>query len=189
MKKLLCAVMLLFSAAANAAIISGDFRNESDLPYCCARSGPVVLEAIGQSVGAGTELDGSASFSNPSGWGGGIVYVDLNPITNLLTLFSQDTWDFQTFSAAISNIQFDAAEVITGLTLLTNNLTDAGIVPSLSFTGNSLLISYDTQGSFNFTGRSATFQISTSAQAVPEPGSLLLLSLGLIGLLGMRRRS
>lgn len=190
MKKALFATTLFLAALnANAAIVSADFRNESDLPYCCARSGPEVLESIGQAVGAGVELNGTASFSNPSGWGGGIVYVDLNPTTNILTLLSQDTWDFQTFSAQLSNIAFSASETITGLTLLSNNLTTTGLTPSLSFTGNSISIEYDTPSVFNFTGGTATFQILTSSlQSVPEPSSIALLGLSLFGLASMRRK-
>lgn len=187
MKKLLLAVLLpILAAASNAAIVTGDFVNESDLPYCCARSGPKVLTSLGQSVGAGLELSGSSTLSNPSGWGGGIVYVDLNPTNNILTLLSQDTWDFETFLAKISNITFDTAEVITGITMLTNGLTDPSVLPVATFTDNSIMISYDNGDIFDFTGGTATFQITTG-QSVPEPESIALFGLALAGL-GLTRR-
>lgn len=47
MKKLFFVAMLMLSSVANANILSADFRNESDLPYCCAAAGPKGLESLG----------------------------------------------------------------------------------------------------------------------------------------------
>ncbi|MDO6711966.1 hypothetical protein Q4567_14625 [Aliiglaciecola sp. 2_MG-2023] len=78
MNKVLCLVALLFAGVANATIISGDFRTESDLPYCCFDAGPLVYEDLNASVGAGNELDSTDLLSNDSDWFGGSVFIDLD---------------------------------------------------------------------------------------------------------------
>lgn len=192
MNKMLCLVALLFAGVANATIISGDFRTESDLPYCCFDAGPLVYENLNASVGAGNELDSSNLLSNDSGWSGGLVLVDLDPTTNIVTLNSQDDLDFEIFTASISNIVFDAGEMITGLSWISGNLTDIAVPEALSFTANSIEISYDVGSGndvFNFNGTQAQFQIETQSGsvAVPAPASVLLLSLGLLALVGRKR--
>jgi hypothetical protein len=190
-------VLLLFLAwgagTAQAAMTTGDFRTESNLPDY--RNGlPLVYQALGATIDGGVELDSGDLLENPDNWGGGVVHMDLDPTTNILTLDSQDTWDFQTFDAWISNVTFDASEVITGITMLSNNLTDAGIVPTLAYTDDSVHISYDyVPNVFNFTGQTATFQVTTSAglPAVPAPSAILLGSLGasLVGWMKRRKRA
>jgi hypothetical protein len=191
MKKILLSVLLSAAAVCSqAAVISADFKSAADLPYCCFRSGPVTVTALNQTVGAGFELDGSSTFSNPSGWSGGRVYADLDPVTGLLTLDSQDTLDFQSFVFTLTNMQFSGGQSLLGLSTLTNSLTDNGIVPTLAFTGNSLSITYDIGNTFNFTGNNATFQLDLGTSGnVPEPGSLALFGLALAAMAaGVRRR-
>lgn len=194
MKKLICLLFALAGASANAAIVKADFSAASGLPYCavCApfNLGPKTLTAAGQAVGAGVELGAGAVVGNPSGWDGGEVWIDLDPVAQTLTLTSQDLYDFENFTALVSGIKFDRNEVIAGLSLVSNDLTeDVAVDPVLTFTGNSLRIVYDTPDGFYFTGRSAVFQYTTREVAadVPEPGSLALLALG-GGALGLRRR-
>ncbi len=186
---------VLFGAAVSlqAQLITADFRTESDLPNVTWKVPyPLVYENLGVSVGPGFELTSANFVSNPSNWGGGVVHIDWNPTNNLLTLASQDTWDFQTFVAKINNI---SGASIVGFSMVSNNLTQDGIVPSLSFTGTSLSILYDgrpsEQGDFNFSGNTATFQIVTSTGApVPEPSTYGLLGAGvLVGLAFWRRRA
>ena len=115
MNKTLCLIAFLSTGIANATIITADFRTETGLPYCCDVAGPLVHVSLGASVDIGDELTEANLLSNLSGWSGGLVYIDLDPTTNVVTLSSQDGFDFEIFSALISNIVFDAGEVITGL--------------------------------------------------------------------------
>jgi len=191
MNKILCLLACLFAGASNATIITADFKTEADLPYCCSSAGALVYEGLNTSVGVGFELTEVNFISNFSDWDGGLVYIDLDPSTNIVTLSAQDDWDFEIFNALISNIVFDAGEVITGLSWISGNLTDIGISELLSFTANSISISYDVGDGndfFEFNQTQARFQIETAAIAVPTPSTVLLLGLGLIGL-ALRRRA
>jgi hypothetical protein len=197
MKKILLLVLALMATQANATIISADFTASTDNQFCCQsqQQGALVLQALGQAVGAGVELGAGAAMSNPSGWLGGVVWIDLDPVARTLTLLSQDDFDFDTFSASISNIHFSGNEVITGLSRISDDLTadlmdSSALMPTFSFSGNSLQIDYLAPGGFYFTRGSAVFQFTTEAStaAVPEPATAGLFALGLLGLLGMRRR-
>jgi len=190
--KFLFILFAFLSINANAAIVTGDFRTEGDLPYCCAASGPLVYENLNAPVGVGNELTGANLLSNPSSWSAGLVHLDLNPITNILTLDSQDTLDFEIFDVFITNIAFDAGEIISGFSFLSGGITDIGLVPALSFTNNSLHISYDVGSGnpeFNFNNAQVQFQITTSSSTVPAPAAILLIGSGLIGLVGRRKKS
>ncbi len=170
---------------ANAGLIVGDFVTHSDLPDA-GSSGALIYQELSQTIGAGYELDlvDGDYLTNLSNWGGGLVWMDFDPTTNILLLDSQDEWDFQTFDAFINNIQFSAGEYITGISLLNNDLVSPNTVPLLSFTNNSIHISY--AGVFDFTGNSASFQITTSSASVPEPSTLAIFALGMIGLASRR---
>lgn len=193
MKKTLGILIFLITGVANATIITADFRTESDLPYCCNDAGPLVYENIGAILNAGYELDDDNFVSNDSSWSGGVVYVDLDKSTNIVTLDSQDVLDFEIFDLWVSNIVFDAGEIITGVSLISGNITDLGITALLSFTDNSIHISYDVgdgNSTFNFNELTATFQITTSTSdiAVPAPASFLLLTLGIAFITISRRK-
>ncbi|CAN7490779.1 PEPxxWA-CTERM sorting domain-containing protein [Phenylobacterium sp. LjRoot164] len=198
MKKLIAGAIaagtLMFGLPAAAAVTVADFRSESHLPDYSS-SGGKLYQNTGAVLGAGDELDGGDFVSNPSGWGGGVVFVDWDAVTNILTLRSQDTWDFQTYSLAISNVLFSSAQTITGISLLSNNLTDSGVTPTLGFTGNSINIGYARPELFNFTGGTATFQVTLGdvGSAVPEPATwaMMIIGFGAVGsaVRSSRRRS
>jgi hypothetical protein len=187
MKRLLAgAALLLCAFSAHAGIVRADFRTEAGLPTAETNEGPLVHQRLGASVGAGYELDGSDFLANPSGWEGGEVWVDLDPLTNILRLIAKDTFDFQTFRFSMSNI---AGTGIVGIAALGDTLTDTGAVPFVDFSSDALAIVYEvTPGAFHFKG-SASFQLLTSdpASPVPEPAALALFGLG-AGMLGLGRR-
>ncbi len=184
--------LVFASQITNAAALSGDFRTESNLPDFSTGS-PLIYQSLGQSIGAGFELvDSGNLLQNPDEWDGGVVWMDYDPTTNILTLDSQDTWDFQTFDASISNIIFsDIGQYISSLTMLTNNLTTPLYTPTLSYNGNSLHISYNAVPNFFvFTGGTSTFQIGLSSEStVPEPATIALMGLGFAGMAARRRKS
>jgi hypothetical protein len=185
MKKLLACVALLGTAcAAQAGIIRADFRTEADLPSY-GSVGPKVYQRLDVEVGAGYELDGKDFLSNDSGFDGGEVWIDLNPLTNILTLLARDRLDFQSFRVSLNNI---VGGNITGIARLSDTLTDIGTAPMLDFSADALSIVYNiVPGSFEFRG-SASFQLLTAdPAAVPEPAALALFGLG-AGLLGLSRR-
>src|SRR5687768_12564372 len=107
MKNILFLLLALAGASANASVIRADFTATADLPYCVQcqdwRVGPMTRKALGQAVGAGVELGDNALVSNPSGYFGGIVHIDLDPVAKTLTLQSLDEFDFEYFSVSISN--------------------------------------------------------------------------------------
>jgi hypothetical protein len=185
---LLAAALACLSTASSAAILTADFRTESDLPSF-GSGNPLVYEHLGATVGVGAELDDSHLLTNPDNWIGGVVHVDLDPATSILTLSSQDSWDFQTFTATLKHI---TGATVTGIFLLTNNLTTPNVAPTLSFTADSVTVSYDyVPDVFNFSNRTATFQLSTSTAVVPEPSSiaLVLSGVGIAGFAATRRRA
>lgn len=174
--------------SANAALLTADFRNESNL---LPGSGPLVYQSLAKAVGAGDELGTGSLLQNPSFVTGGVVFVDYDPISMLLTLKSRDTRDFDTFDAYLSNASFSVAgEAFSGISLVSGQLTN-GSAPTLSFTGNSLHIQYAGASGFDFTGGTAVYQVSSAVRSVPpvpEPETWALM-LGGMGLLSARLRS
>jgi hypothetical protein len=181
-------LVLSISGLANAGLISADFRTEADLPS--GSSGPKVYENLGQNIGSGYELDGSNFIANPSFWGGGVVWMDFDPINNQLLLDSQDGSDFETFDAFFTNIVFDdPLEYISGIMLMAGELVVPTVTPQFLLSANSIQITYDAPAgnTFNFTNESARFQVlTTTTTVVPEPATFAIFALGLMGLASRR---
>ncbi|MBQ0936327.1 hypothetical protein [Ideonella paludis] len=166
------------SVSASAAIKSATFRTESNLPIY-GTGAPLVLSKGSPLVAGADELTGAHVISNPDGWGGGIVHMDLDKTTNILTLKAQDNWDFQTFHASVGFVRFtNATESICGIKYLGGNITTPAITPSATFVDNGVSISYVVQdvsggGYFNFVmGATAQFQIETCVPRATEKASV-----------------
>jgi hypothetical protein len=159
MKRIIVLTAAYLVASQSLAQIVGDFRTESDLPYF-GSNGPLIYENIGVTVDGSIELTEANFSANPSFWMGGLVYMDLDPDTGILTLASQDEMDFERFVAQISNISnISGGDEVSGLELISGNITTTDIAPSLSYTADSIQIIYDDGNLFWLTGTSALFQI------------------------------
>jgi hypothetical protein len=162
------AAMVAPTSAFALAVVQGDFSTAADLPFCCDRAGARTTSVIGAAIGGGVELQ-NQGLTNPSGWQGGQVWMDLNPTTSVLTLTAKDALDFQTFSARLANLQFDTAGAfVRSVSMLSNGLVTGGLVPQLAFTSNSVSVDYSTVSAFNFVANgSASFLLDIGVDSPP----------------------
>lgn len=199
-KQSILALALCAAGVANATVIN--FNNNPDDSYfvgSVASNGFVVTPNDGASnIGTMSNLDGSGMVN-------GSIYLGLWSNTSARAsivlknatsvLFSLQSFDFdnayqnvsgaRTSSITVVGTRADRTSVSQTFSNLSNVVTFQTYLLNNSFQGL-------TSVSFNATGGSkvrALFDnITVNAAAVPEPGSLALLGLGILGLVAARKK-
>ena len=188
-KAISIAVIAAFPLGANATLIEADFYTQAHYPDLDFIDAPVVHQAQNRRISAdGFELTGGDRVANGTELRGGEVWLDYDPVSDVLTLDSKDRLDFQTLIVDIQNMQFSGGQSVQSFKALGNDLFEEVFSPELTFTANSLRIAFDARPSyFKFSGGTAQFQVGMASVPVPEPGTLGLMALGLGAVLGGAR--
>ncbi|HEX5282857.1 MAG TPA: PEP-CTERM sorting domain-containing protein [Bryocella sp.] len=159
------------STTGTVAITSsgpGTYTDPANATFCV---GPPTACATGAGV------SGSYSFAN--------VNPSLSTIT--FTFFGSTAGASGSFSIDLSNFVLPDHDQITGVTFASGSM--AGGSESVSWNGTDAIFTGSSASDFNAIGGvSAVFDVAMIPGATPEPGSLLMLGTGLLGLAGVLRR-
>ncbi|WP_367847008.1 PEP-CTERM sorting domain-containing protein [Rhodoferax sp. WC2427] len=162
----------LFSSLVLIAALTVGSANASLVGSNVSASGP-GLSPASATVGSGVEFQ----------WKPGQLAsnVDFGADTLTFTALWGVGW------GGFGDFTFSGFDVpITGLSLLSNTGFSGDMLSDFSFTSDSITIHWN-NGNASNAGK-LVFAISSGANAVPEPGSLALLGLGLAVLAATRKR-
>jgi hypothetical protein len=169
----------VISGGAHAGLIGtqmdvGYYTPDTSSPYA-----PAVFSPSHFTVGAGQETIGDVE-------GVTNILVDFSDSTLSITfdtILGSPTWN----TASFNGVTFTAASFLgIGSALVDPSTSMAGFDNArVSYTDHQILLNW--QGLSYVDGTTVTINF-TSASAVPEPGTLALLGLGLAGLAWRRRR-
>jgi hypothetical protein len=201
---LLAVALLAGPMVANAAII--DFAGEADGEYAILDGSPATYEISGYTfaghflfttAGAGCSEGGCNTISGESGQISDFFKKGAPVMT--LTQSNGGAFSLSSLDAAVAYLNLSSSFNATSLTivgtLLGGGTVSQGIGLDLGAStmvfdsnwSNLISIEFVASGSLNDTNAFVVDNIVLSPVSVPEPGTLALLGLGLVGM-GMRRR-
>lgn len=127
--------------------------------------------------------------SSGGGVSGSFAFANVNPSLSTITFtfFGSTAGASGSFSVDLSNFVVPDHDQITGITFASGSM--AGGSESVSWNGTDAIFTGISANDFDAIGGvSAVFDVAMTPTATPEPGSLLMLGTGLVGLAGVLRR-